>query len=863
MIFTLGAPGPQGIPGPQGPQGEKGDPGEGVPTGGSSGQVLAKVDGVDYNTEWITVNPETSWGEITGTLSNQTDLQDALDDKQSVSGMSAYLPKSGNLSGLTDVGTAQENIGLGSGNEVTFLAVNTINGDLQNYLDGNGLQVSNLSTGNLIWVKSNGIQFPDSTVQTTAFPGSSGFAPIYSPAFTGNPTAPTPATSDNDTSIATTAFVKAQGLVPAGGTTGQLLAKSSGSNYATTWTTVIPGDRYLTTSTTSNTVSNGTKTFTVGTGLSYTTQQDVTIAADPGNHMHAVVTTYNSVSGVMVVDVKTHTGSGTYVSWTVNVGGTVPLASVAWGGVTGTLSNQTDLQGALDSKQSVSGMSAYLTKAGNLSGLANVTTARANLNLGPTVAQVFAGVSGSSGTPFSEDASYQTYNSSFTGFNSNYSFYTAVGPGEGGPYLTAFHQVEISRDSQSLSFSNNTYQTNGDLIASYELLLDSEGLASTRSVGSSWGIGIGGVTFPDATVQTTAGIGDAPSDGSQYARQDGAWSVVTGGGGGNYLPLSGGTMTGSIVFDGTSGQYISKGNFDTSRGGNYGISLVCSIGYEFNWQAGWLTTTNQGSVTPRPLYLDSLAGTTLRAWDSATDTGTEVGHTGITFPDATAQTTAGIEEAPMDNQPYVRFNGVWIVPPYSYVGSIVMIGTDIVNTASWGGAQFYLGRNGNVIANSDEFGNELYIGGSSGYDKSSSTYPFLGQLTLCSNFGFDHSLATNTPSTAGWTSLRNVAMTYNSFVTAPNFGGADLLTLVLDQNLYMTTAPYFTNTSSLYQVSMFGCSVSSSELLSCLSQIYNLGGAANNGYFDCSGGNNEALDPSAIEITQLQDAGWTVVFNSL
>ena len=34
-------------------------------------------------------------------------------------------------------------------------------------------------------------------------------APLASPVFTGNPTAPTPATSDNDTSIATTAFVKA------------------------------------------------------------------------------------------------------------------------------------------------------------------------------------------------------------------------------------------------------------------------------------------------------------------------------------------------------------------------------------------------------------------------------------------------------------------------------------------------------------------------------------------------------------------------------------------------------------------------------------------------------------------------------
>jgi len=130
-----------------------------------------------------------------------------------------------------------------------------------------------------------------------------------------------------------------------------------------------------------------------------------------------------------------------------------------------------------------------------------------------------------------------------------------------------------------------------------------------------------GITFPDGSIQTTAYTGG-------------------GGGGGDSLPLAGGTMTGPIYFDGTSGQYISKGNFDTSRGGNYGISLVCSIGYEFNWQAGWLTTTNQGSSTPRPLYLDAQAGTTLRVWSAEYDNGTEVSYTGITFPDGTVQTTS-------------------------------------------------------------------------------------------------------------------------------------------------------------------------------------------------------------------------------
>lgn len=61
----------------------------------------------------------------------------------------------------------------------------------------------------------------DTSIATTAFvraaigqfsppPDLSGYAPLASPTFTGDPKAPTPATADNDTSIATTAFVKAQ-----------------------------------------------------------------------------------------------------------------------------------------------------------------------------------------------------------------------------------------------------------------------------------------------------------------------------------------------------------------------------------------------------------------------------------------------------------------------------------------------------------------------------------------------------------------------------------------------------------------------------------------------------------------------------
>lgn len=66
-----GSPGPQGLTGPQGEKGEKGDPGdkgeqgpagqkgdsgEGIPIGGTSGQVLIKKSDADYDTEWTTMS---------------------------------------------------------------------------------------------------------------------------------------------------------------------------------------------------------------------------------------------------------------------------------------------------------------------------------------------------------------------------------------------------------------------------------------------------------------------------------------------------------------------------------------------------------------------------------------------------------------------------------------------------------------------------------------------------------------------------------------------------------------------------------------------------------------------------------------
>lgn len=50
-------------------------------------------------------------------------------------------------------------------------------------------------------------------------------------------------------------------------------------------------------------------------------------------------------------------------------------------------------------------------------------------------------------------------------------------------------------------------------------------------------VSINGTTYniKDTTARTTANgkLSDAPSDGSEYVRKDGAWAVASGGGGGN------------------------------------------------------------------------------------------------------------------------------------------------------------------------------------------------------------------------------------------------------------------------------------------------------------------------------------------
>jgi|GEM_PF-2214110 len=72
-ITELGAQGPKGDTGAVGAQGEQGDTGIGVPTGGTTGQVLTKKTNADYDTEWEDVEGGvTSVFGRTGAVTAQT-----------------------------------------------------------------------------------------------------------------------------------------------------------------------------------------------------------------------------------------------------------------------------------------------------------------------------------------------------------------------------------------------------------------------------------------------------------------------------------------------------------------------------------------------------------------------------------------------------------------------------------------------------------------------------------------------------------------------------------------------------------------------------------------------------------------------
>lgn len=140
------------------------------------------------------------------------------------------------------------------------------------------------------------------------------------------------------------------------------------------------GDIYNSTSTTSNSIGTGSKTFTVESAKPYQAGTPLRIAdaaAPSTNFMDTIVTSYSGTT--LVVDAVGYAGSGTFTSWNVNIGGAASVAGtlgIAQGGTGG--STAADARTNLDVYSKADADSRFL----NVSGEASNVTMTGDVTIG-------------------------------------------------------------------------------------------------------------------------------------------------------------------------------------------------------------------------------------------------------------------------------------------------------------------------------------------------------------------------------------------------------------------------------------------------------------------------------------------------
>lgn len=81
------------------------------------------------------------------------------------------------------------------------------------------------------------------------------------------------------------------------------------------------------TSTTSMTIGGGNRSFTIQTGKNFVIGSFVTVANSSNNWMYGNISSYDSGTGAMVVNVSMLSGTGTHTSW--NIGLSAPITQPA------------------------------------------------------------------------------------------------------------------------------------------------------------------------------------------------------------------------------------------------------------------------------------------------------------------------------------------------------------------------------------------------------------------------------------------------------------------------------------------------------------------------------------------------------
>ena len=659
-----GPQGPQGIQGVQGPQGDPGSVGPVGPQGPQGIQGIQGeqgVPGVVFASSPLTYNPlnqslsidltgyatesyVTSQGYITASaLTPYLTIRSAASTYQPLSGMTSYLTKAGNLSGLTDLAVARSNLDLGTLNSPTFAGL-SIQGSGANLaqLTSTALTINQAGTGQFSIQPSTGITFPDSSTQITAFNTTllAPYALINSQVFTGTPSLPTGTigvtqpTLTSSTQLATTAFVQQElaagtavaknlevlvrnqtgSSIPAGsvvyisGATGNLplVTLAQGNNDANSAQTMgfvkttiaNNGQGYVIVRGLLDNVNTSAFTEGVQLYLSPTTPGAWTttkpVAPQHMVYIGIVIRSHPTLGTVLVAvqngleleelhDVLiTAPTNGQVLKYNSTSGLWVngtDVGGATWGSITGTLSSQTDLQNALNAKANLAGAT---------------FTGKVN----------FTSVSGASGLN--------------------------IGIGGTSAASTTNGDLWISTGGTNLNFRDGTGSwrilvntSNTNTFSASQIIDTTSSTAALRVTQKGTGNAIEDEdsTTPDATRFTVdqfgkVGIGVAPDSAA------------------------------ALKID-TNGMMFGDG---TTQG-----TAAVPFAYDTGTQVATLTNGSSFSVQVSPTAVTLLPDI---------GAGTSVTSSGITFPDSTTQTTAavpGIPEPPSDGL-YVRGNGYWTGP---------------------------------------------------------------------------------------------------------------------------------------------------------------------------------------------------------
>lgn len=392
-----------------------------------------------------------AWGGITGVLSSQTDLWNALGSKYDASNPAGYITSSA---------------------LAPFLLSSTA----------------------------------ASTYFTIA--SAAGKADLASPVFTGDPRAPTPATADNDTSIATTAFVKAQGYLTSAPVTS--VAGKTGA------VSLVVGDVSGAAPLASPALS-GTPTSTTATPGTSTTQIATTAFVTTADNLKA------NLAGATFSGKVNFTPVAGVAGLNVGIGGTSASSTTAgdlWIASGGTNLNFRDGTGSWRILVNTSNTNTFsapqIIDTTNASAALRVTqkgtgnAIEVEDNTTPDATRFVVDQFGKVGIGIAPDATAALK------VDTN-----GIMFGDGTTQTTAAAPFIYFAPNNEASLQNPVSRA---VITPSQIFVEES--VSLTSVG----ISANGVRFADNTVQTTAavsGIPDAPSDGQYYVRRDGAWVALS------------------------------------------------------------------------------------------------------------------------------------------------------------------------------------------------------------------------------------------------------------------------------------------------------------------------------------------------